>query len=242
MTDRYKNSQNQIGCPEADIPELDTATANKILNSVLERNNMTPTSIPVEVLKSWGNYNRNSFSISSRIVTVLIILTLLLPLTVFKPGIIAERTNVGDSQGRIASYEVNIRSVLPVSSVIATLDGEELAVSKDSSREYTLDVPDNGELIITARSINGQVTSRKYKVNYLDTEKPEYVDSRYSEDSIFITLSDTYSGIDWNSIEGVTPLSVDKDNCEIQISRPSEPVTIKVSDMAGNTLELRVSP
>ena len=41
-----------------DIPELDTQTANQLLDNVFAACDMEPSVVPVEVLESWGNYKK----------------------------------------------------------------------------------------------------------------------------------------------------------------------------------------
>lgn len=46
----------ELSLNNAEIPTLDTQTANQLLNNVFNACDMDPSSIPVEVLESWGNY------------------------------------------------------------------------------------------------------------------------------------------------------------------------------------------
>lgn len=245
MTNKDNHQHAQVILPETDsspIPALDTATANRILNAALEYNKMDPSSIPVEVLQSWGNYQATPFRIAKKFTYLLIILTLLLPLLVFKPGITAERIEVSDKASSTATYQTSISGIIPVNRVTATLDGMQIPVHKNDGKEYTLEVSENGELVITAHAINGQVVSRKYEVNFLDTDKPEYLSSRTDGSYIYILVQDTFSGIDYDSISGISLVSVDTDAGELKIKRPSKVSVLKIPDNAGNMLELRVSP
>lgn len=249
MTDRPHSSQQPPASFEPgtardskQLPALDSRTANKILNTALEMNKMAPSSIPVEVLEGWGNYNMTTSRLAKKLTYVLIIITLLLPLLVFKPMIFADRINVDEQQAATAIYNVSVKGIMPVSSVSATLDGEPLPVIQSSSRHFTIEAKQNGELVITASAINGQVSTRTYHVRYKDTDHPQYAGSRTAGDFMFITIEDGFSGVDWNSIEGITPVSVDEAKCEIKIEVPSEPTNMKISDNAGNTLELIVKP
>ena len=53
----------ELSLNNAEIPTLDTQTANQLLNNVFNACDMDPSSIPVEVLESWGNYKKPSFSL-----------------------------------------------------------------------------------------------------------------------------------------------------------------------------------
>ena len=45
----------ELSLNNAEIPTLDTQTANQLLNNVFNACDMDPSSIPVEVLESWGS-------------------------------------------------------------------------------------------------------------------------------------------------------------------------------------------
>lgn len=224
------------------IPSLDAMTANKILNAALETNKMDPTSIPVEVLENWGNFNRSTFRVAKKFTYVLLVFTILLPMLFITPNIVAERVNVGNSQTSSAMYDIEIKGILPARGVSATLDGVPIPVHQESTKDFKVEVTDNGELEITAVSINGQVRNRKYTVNYLDTERPVFLGSKLSGSSIIITVEDTYSGINYDGIEGLKVISFDKEEGTITFKLPSEPTVVKVPDNAGNLLEMLVSP
>ena len=77
-----------------DIPELDTQTANQLLDNVFAACDMEPSVVPVEVLESWGNYKKHGFNLGRTLAYIFLILLILLPLMFFRPSIIAERTDV----------------------------------------------------------------------------------------------------------------------------------------------------
>lgn len=76
-----------------DIPELDTQTANQLLDNVFAACDVEPSVVPVEVLESWGNYKKHGFNLGRTLAYIFLILLILLPLMFFRPSIIAAAIN-----------------------------------------------------------------------------------------------------------------------------------------------------
>lgn len=231
---------NHLSLNDTEIPTLDAQTANQLLNNVFTACDMTPSVIPVETLESWGNYKKPSFNLGRFIAYVFTILLVLLPLMFFKPGIIAERTNVNSTTDAV--YEINVKTLLPVSSVTAELDGTPIALSESSSHKYIAKLTENGSMTITARSFNGQIATRTYKVSHLDTEKPELLKSYSQSGLVYLEVLDAYSGINYDKITGLTPESYDTSTGTIAFKIPAAPTTVTIPDNAGNELTLLLSP
>ena len=229
------------------IPELDSETANQLLNNIFAECEVVPNAIPLETLESWGNFKKTEFRLGRVISYVVLVILVLLPLLFFRPTIIAQRTNVDSTDNAV--YEIQVRTLLPVDGVSATIDGTPVSLEKVNSKNYMVAIPQNGTLLIKATSINGQYSVKKYEVTHLDMNKPELVRSYTENGYINIVVRDTYSGIDYDGITGtgsdgntVEPESVDKDNETITFKIPSQPVNILIPDNSGNTLEILISP
>ncbi len=223
-----------------DIPELDIQTADQLLNNILSACEMPPNTIPIDVLQSWGNYYKPRFNIVSKITYIIIVLLILLPLMFFKPAIVAERTNVDSAKD--AAYKIEIRTLLPISSVTASLDGTPVALKAADPRHYTAEVTDNGTLEITAIAFNGQIVTRTYTVAHIDTEKPVFIDSYSKDGYVYILVQDTYSGIDYENISGLVPEAYDEDTGLITFRVPDVTTTLTIPDKAGNEISLLLSP
>lgn len=223
-----------------EVPPLDAQTANQLLNNVFEACDMEPNSIPVEVLESWGNYKKPAFDIGRMISYVFIILLILLPLLFFHPNIAAKRVNVESASD--ATYDIHIQTLLPVSNVSASLNDEPVALIRKGSKEYTTTLTKNGTLTITAETFNGQKTTRTYEVTHLDTDKPDFIQSYTKDNLVYLVVQDTYSGINYAGITGLTPVSYDESTGTIVFQIPDTPQTVTIPDNAGNELTLLISP
>ena len=156
------------------------------------------------------------------------------------PTVIAERTNVKSATNAI--YKIRVQTLLPIESVSAELDGHPVLITKSGPKQYSAEITDNGTMTITVHSFNGQTASKTYKVSHLDTEKPEFIHS-YSENGIvYLEVRDTYSGIDYDNISGLTPVSYDEEKGLIAFTIPEAPTQITIPDRAGNELSLLLSP
>lgn len=234
LEDLRKNSN------ELEIPELDSKTAGQLLNNVLSSCEMKPNLIPVETLEAWGNYKKPAFNIGRMLSYIFTVILILLPLLFFQPTIVAERTNV--EKASYAEYDIRIKTLIPMGKVTATLDGVTLGVSEKANHEYTVEVESNGTLVITAKAINGQTVSRTYEVTQIDTEKPVLKDFYSKDGKVYLTVVDAFSGIDYDNISGMTPVSYDKDSGVIVFDIPSQASQVVIPDMAGNDLTLLLSP
>lgn len=223
-----------------DIPALDSKTANQLLNNVFNASDMEPSTIPVEVLEDWGNYKKTTFGFGRTLAYLCTLLLILMPLLFIKPTIIAERTKVDSAQSAV--YNIRVKTLLPIREVTADLDGHPIALTKKDTHTYTAEVTSNGTLTIHAEGMNAQTSLRSYKVSSLDTEKPKLLDSYSRHGVVYLDVSDTYSGINYDAISGLVPKSINKKTGTISFMIPKQPTTIKIPDNAGNELELLLSP
>ena len=223
-----------------DIPELDTQTANQLLDNVFAACDMEPSVVPVEVLESWGNYKKHGFNLGRTLAYIFLIVLILLPLMFFRPSIFAERSDVKSASDAI--YNIHIKTLLPLHSVSATINGTPVRLQEEGSKEFKAAISDNGTLKIKAVSFNGQVAARFYKVRHLDKEKPVLKDSYSKDGYIYLEVMDTYSGIDYPNIGGYAPDHFDTKTGMIVYPVPDAPVTVTIPDNAGNELVLLLSP
>lgn len=233
--------------PVAQIPELSADIASLLLNNVFAECDIIPNSIPLETLESWGNYKRTEFRLGRVISYTILVILVLIPLFFFKPTIIAQRTQVDSSTAAV--YEIQVKTLLPVDGVVATLDGDPLTLEKVNSRSYLTSIKQNGRLEIKATALNGQYSVKFYDVAHLDMDKPAFVKSYTENGMIYLILKDTYSGINYDTVEAlddnqgkVDPSSVDKKTGTIVFRVPTTPITVSISDNAGNTLQILLSP
>ena len=59
---------------------------------------------------------------------------------------------------------------------------------------------------------------------------------------MYLEILDTFSGIDYDHITGITPESVNTDTGVFAFHIPDNPTTVTIPDNAGNELTLLLSP
>lgn len=229
-----------LSLTNTELPDLDVQTANQLLNNVFDACEMEPNSIPVEVLESWGNYQKPSFDLARTVTYFFLLVIILLPLLFFHPTISAKRINMDSATDAV--YDISISSFLPVAVVSADLDGKPVSLQQKNKHDYTLTLTTNGTLSVTAVSMNGQETTETYEIAHLDTDKPEFIQSYTQGALVYLVVRDTYSGIDYDRISGLTPQSIDEESGTIAFTIPDEPQTVTIPDRAGNELILLISP
>ncbi|MDD7718196.1 MAG: hypothetical protein PUJ11_01655 [Eubacteriaceae bacterium] len=235
--DNLTNKPNTI---DPQFKDLDPQSANVLLNNVFEECGMEPSSIPVETLASWSNYNRPKFRYVKRIIYISLLILILLPLAFLKPNIVAERVDVDSPTN--ATYEVSVKTMLPVKALSATLDGVPISVEQTGSKEFRTTASKNGLLELTAVSLNGQVTKAQYQVEHLDMDAPVYTGSFCEDGLVHILVKDTFSGIDIDNVEGLEPVSYSEETGDIAFAIPDEPTSVVIHDKAGNNLNILLSP
>ena len=159
-------------------------------------------------------------------------------------------SKVGDTNDyKTTEVEFTIKSLLPLKSVTADLESTPVEIEK-SGNTYTVTANQNGTLMITAVAINGMQSANFADVSILDDTSPSIVDGScsISGDELTFTVSDTQSGIDYNSVYGiyddgtvVQPVSVDRESGTIVIPMTSEGIDLYYSDMAGNSLSSHIT-
>ena len=111
----------------SEIPKMDAASATRILENVFDECEMKPNSVPIEALSAYSSYRKERFALQKTIIVIAMILFLLLPFLFISPSFKVGRSETGERN--LPVYTVDVGSVLPVRSVVATLDGKPLPVS-----------------------------------------------------------------------------------------------------------------
>lgn len=233
-----KSSSKNIPASHRESP-LDTFTANRILTNALAVCGISPSDVPVDVLESWMNYTKPGIYRVRYLVYSMLTILILLPVLFLKPSAKAEWTNT-DSQG--AEYAIHIQSLIPVSTVSATLNGSPAILEKESSKQYRTILDENGELEITVETMNGQTYTRSYNLIPFDTEAPELISSDKHDGKVYLTVKETYSGINYDGITGMTPESYDSQSGLIVFPTPVTETNVIIPDNAGNLLTVNLLP
>ena len=137
---------------------------------------------------------------------------------------------------------VHVDSILPIKEFTAKLEGKEQNFTKEN-QNYIISLTGNGNLRISAKSINGMMQVSNTQINSFD-ENPPVID----EDNVVLgsgyvefTVSDDQSGVDYATIYGIDkdgdnlkPTNIDEATGKVTFSMKSNGLTVYVSDKSGN--------
>ncbi len=147
---------------------------------------------------------------------------------------------------RSCEVELTVKSLLPVKELEVSLNSEPLTLTQ-SGKTWRGEVTHNGSVVALVTSVNGMRSQQYTDISILDDELPAIDEESCSFDSatdlVSFTLSDSQSGIDFDSVYGqypdgrtVKPESVNKETGLVVMPiRDADSIEIFFSDLAGNT-------
>ncbi|HIZ78247.1 MAG TPA: hypothetical protein IAA17_00440, partial [Candidatus Lachnoclostridium stercorigallinarum] len=126
---------------------------------------------------------------------------------------------------------------------------EAIEFEQTDSRTYSVPITSNGVLEVSIQNFNGMSAAEYAHISILDDVAPTVTDySLDDEDVITITLEDSQSGVDFETIyavdsEGdqVFPISQDRSAGEVKFDMDSMGLTLHASDLTGNQLQVTFS-
>lgn len=232
---------------KSSVPQLDFETANRILKQTFEANQMEDNSIPLEVLASYSSYRRDRFTLQRTILMIIMVLFLLLPL-LFVPSSFTVEEDNELARNYNPVYKLNVNSLIPVDRVNASIDGRNIPVYEVDAHVYSIEPSRNGKMEVTVTLVNRQSSTQYVDVAAVDREQPVATSCTKKGDKLYLYLSDSESGIDYQSVEAidlngqnVTPASFDENTGCIVFPVTSDTLNVYVSDLAGNKLQLILS-
>lgn len=174
------------------------------------------------------------------LIPYLVINGLVLLFVIQAPSITASEPDTKDYQNAEVSFKVS--SLIPLKSVTASIEGQEVPLEKNGS-SYKCTVTTNGNLTVTAVAINSMTKSSHIQINLLDEANPVI-----DEDSVVLgagylefVVSDTQSGVDWDSIYAVDslgnnlkPTDLNKTTGKVTFSMAADSIAVYVKDLANN--------
>lgn len=224
--------------------DLTTNETSEILDKVFTGCGKEPNDLPMETLSSYAVYRKERFTFQRAVTAMAVFIFLMLPLLFLLPGYTVSVDETGERG--LPVYTVEVKSLLPVDKVIASIREHDLPVYEAGSKEFTVEPTRNGMLSISVELVNRQSVKSSHRVTAVDDKAPELVSSDTAGDSLIIKVKDSGIGVDYREIYAVgksgkvyRPESADDDNGVI-FGYPEEPWDLYVPDHIGNTLHLAV--
>lgn len=216
--------------------------AAEMLAAVFDSCGRKHNSIPMEALASYAVYRKEKFSVQRSILAIALTVFMMLPVLFFLPGFTVEEQPEG-IRG-LPVYTVQVKSVLPVNRVLASLADHSLPVYEAGAREFTVEPIRNGTLVISVELVNRQMVTCDYEVTKVDSKGPALIGNTVGDDTFLIMVEDSGIGVDYREVYAVGksgevyyPVSADEEN-GILFRYPDEEWDIYIPDYIGNTLHL----
>lgn len=223
-------------------PKLDRKGAEILMDYILNVNHWEPSAFSMDTLISYSSY-RTSKSTVQRILLVMIILFFCLVPTLFIPPsfTITEESSTNADP----TYRLNVQAIAPIDKITALIDGKTMQISKNTDGTYTIQPTANGDMTVTVTLETSQAASKTVTVTNVDRDLPVLTEQHISGDLIIMTVTDSGSGINFDSIYAVTdtgvtvkPVSINAATGEIAFAKPDGSYNVYVSDQRGNTLHV----
>ena len=174
---------------------------------------------------------------------IVMVLFLLLPFLFIAPSFKIQPDTSGFGSNPI--YQVKVDSFMPVTRVTATIDGHNVPVYETDSHVYSIEPSMNGHMTVSVTLFNHQTVTHFADVENVDVEAPLVVSNNIDTDNIYLYLSDTGSGVNYEGIKAVSlsgqeilPASYDASAGYVAFAYPSETLNVYIPDNADNTLHL----
>lgn len=144
----------------------------------------------------------------------------------------------------VTEVTLTVRSFFPTKDIQLSLDDEKLELTKGKKRTYTASITKNGTLEASVTNINGMSAILYEHVNILD-DLPPYIDyTNDGEGVISVTVTDSQSGVDFESIyaldstgQQVEPLTVDRSVNTVSYEIDPAGLHVYARDKAGNEVQ-----
>ena len=235
MFDRFRKNKE----------ELNSDVADQMLQNIFNICEVEPNTVPLDNLKSYSNYRKDRFFLQKVILVIVMLLFLALPLMFIGPKIqVLEQVTQEPHQ----SYHLGVDSILPITSVTATVDGVNVPVYETQKKVYSIEPEISGTMTVTVKCVNNQWTTRQIQVSTIDREVPVVTDDSLRGDYVYLYLKDEGSGVAWDKIyaqssqgETFKPDKYDAKAGWIAFRYPDSSINVFIPDKSENVLQLALT-
>lgn len=225
--------------------ELNADVAGQMLQNIFDVCEVEPNTVPLDDLQSYSNYRKDRFFLQKVVLVIVMLLFLAIPLMFVAPKItVLEQV----TQAPHPAYNLNVDSVLPITSVRASVNGQDVPVYEKQEKVYSIEPDISGTMVVTVKCVNNQYAMQQIEVSTIDRDVPNVVSDETKNGMIYIYLEDEGSGVAWQKIyakksDGTEfkPDKYDADAGWIAFKYPKESINIFVPDKSENILQLALT-
>lgn len=230
------------------LPELPEHIASDILANVFKESNVAPNTVPLEVLTSYSSYRKERFILQRVLLGIILLLFFLLPVLFIPPSFQVKPDIDPQNPHQSPSYQILVDNKLPVSHVVASIDGNKLPIYEIDRHAYSIKPTLNGRMSVTITLMNRQQKTQFIDITSVDNDSPVLLSTTYTPSEVTFTLEDNGSGINYDEIKAVDiqgnesrPLSFDVATGTVTLSYPLDTLNVFIPDYNKNTLHLVIS-
>lgn len=144
----------------------------------------------------------------------------------------------------VTEVTLAVKSFFPTKDIQLRLDDEKLELTKGKKRTYTASITKNGTLEASVTNINGMSAILYEHANILDDLPPNIDYTSDGEGFVFVTVTDSQSGVDFDSIyaldstgQQVEPLTADRSTNTVSYEIDPAGLHVYAKDKAGNEVQ-----
>lgn len=246
---RLSMSKKETPARKVQRPALTGREKELLLSELLDSLGLPDNSIPLEYIQEYDIYRGRRTSTMRWIIAIAALVLIAVPLLFLNPDVKVEKSQSSNKYTGLPSYSLEVSSMMPVRSVVATVTDKEgsqaVPVMQENENTYTLLPRTDGKMTVTVKTAGRGIRKSSVKVRSFDTWPPVLVSTSSKDGHLILHLSDKGSGVDFSRIaaedeEGnkVDVLSSDSDNNTVAFDYPEKSFKVTVPDKAGNVLHL----
>jgi len=144
----------------------------------------------------------------------------------------------------VTEVTLTVKSFFPTKNIQLSLDDEKLELIKGKKRTYTAAITKNGTLEASVTNINGMSVILYEHANVLDDLPPNVDYTSNGDGIVFVTVTDSQSGVDFDSIyavdstgQRVEPLTLDRSANAVSYEIDPAGLHVFAKDKAGNEVQ-----
>lgn len=150
-------------------------------------------------------YKKYIFEKAAWGIAICLALLLFLPGTVM-PTSFSKVSAASINNGQMARVEFYIDCLFPVQTISASINNKVLDINTKGYQHYSVDVPENGQLLLEVASLTGIRHTENILIDSIDDTAPDIVNYVIDDHTITIYLTDNAgSGVDYSKITAYSP-------------------------------------
>lgn len=198
----------------------------------------TPNSTPAQAASSLG-----SVAVPTAIVAVTALSLMTGTVAMSNPKIVTMMSSDNSFTNEAVIVTATVQTPLGnlKEAYLLSSTGDKIRTSAQDGHTLEFRVEKNGTYTLYVEAFNGKKNSDKIVISTIDREIPQVINYDYTQEQIVFYVKDNLSGINYNSIYGITdsqeklyPYEVDQSQGKLIFEMPEESFRLYMKDAVGN--------